>query len=292
MDQAALLAGFLNYLQHQRLFMDQICVSAFALLIYDYALTLHLEIKYIWISRWNYTKVLFLLTRYLTIVIIFILLYNQTFLHDSAGTCRTTWSFIAWLMIIKNALAESILCIRTWAIWDRHKSVGILLVIAMLAYVAVQFSFETKVIHSLQIATPLYSGFRGCFLTGATRMLWVQFASLFVIELVVLTLMLISAFRLYRTGRTSELSFVIHRDGIMFYVYLLFLSGVNLIIIIKAPLDIIDLMIPMEVVLHTVFTTRIVLNIRSTANRGQDTELHTNYLDENLQPLPFPVCAA
>jgi hypothetical protein len=32
---------------------------------YDYILTLHLEIKYIWLSPWTYTKVLFLLIRYM-----------------------------------------------------------------------------------------------------------------------------------------------------------------------------------------------------------------------------------
>lgn len=36
-------------------------------MLYDWVLTIHLEVKHVWLANWNYTKILFLLTRYLPI---------------------------------------------------------------------------------------------------------------------------------------------------------------------------------------------------------------------------------
>lgn len=279
---------FIQYLQHQRLLVDHFYVSAVAILIYDYALTLHHEIKYIWFSKWGYTKVLFLLTRYLTFILAFFILHNQLFLDVEAERCRITWPLVAWLIIFKNVFAETILCVRTWAVWNRGNVVGMMLVTTMVAYLGLQCFLDRQFIQSLRISPALYSGFRGCFLTAASRGLWEQFASLFVVETILLTLMVISAFRLYRTGRDTELSFIIHRDAIMFYVYLLWLSGSTLVMALVASLDLIALLVPLQVVLHTVFTTRIILNIRSAPDRGRglDTELHTDHFEMWIQPMP------
>jgi hypothetical protein len=45
-----------------------VMLTVFLLQIYDYILTLHIEIKFIWFSPWTYTKVLYLLIRYLTFI--------------------------------------------------------------------------------------------------------------------------------------------------------------------------------------------------------------------------------
>lgn len=49
--------------QLRRWIFAQLLVQA-----YDYALTVHLEVNLVWRSAWSYTKVLFLLTRYLPVV--------------------------------------------------------------------------------------------------------------------------------------------------------------------------------------------------------------------------------
>jgi len=79
------------YLKQQRLVVDPLVMSAVALFIYDYLLTLDREINLIWFSPWTYTKVLFLLVKYLTFADTFLLLYNQIILNVSADTCRLTY---------------------------------------------------------------------------------------------------------------------------------------------------------------------------------------------------------
>ena len=45
--------------------------------IYDYFLTLHLEIKFVWLSQWTYTKVLFLLIRYMAFTGAFLFMISE-----------------------------------------------------------------------------------------------------------------------------------------------------------------------------------------------------------------------
>jgi len=105
---------------------------------------------------------------------------------------------------------------------------------------------------------------------------WVCFIALSVVEGVVLLLMAISAFRSYKAGNTSELSNVIHRDGILFYVYLLALSVTSAITIRLANYDM--LILP-QTVLYSILTTRIILNIRviSQKTHEQGTGLHITH---------------
>jgi len=186
------------------------------------------------------------------------------------------WSTLTWTIAIRTILAETILCLRTWAMWNNKKVVGIFLASAMLAFAILQCYLAETLNLSLQFAPSPYSWYKGCFLTNASRVVWAQMASLFLLELVVFILVVISAFRLYRTGRHTELSYVIHRDGILFYVYLLALTGVNLVLTLAAPMTFTTILVPFLDALHSVFTARIVLNIRMVAVHGQNTELHAS----------------
>jgi len=107
-------------------------------------------------------------------------------------------------------------------------------------------------------------------------MLWKQYALLFGVEVVVFILVAISAFQLYRTGRTGELSFVIYTDAIMFYVYMLCISGVNLIMILTVTTNLSFMLVTFENVMHTIFTTHIFLNIRAAVTNLSYPDLHTS----------------
>jgi len=208
-------------------------------------------------------------------------------------TCKMAYHASAWLVLFQIFSAEIILCLRTWAIWNTNKVVGIVLASALLALFIVQCIVTDRFNRSLKFAPSPYSEFRGCFITGASdRVLWVEFVTLFLLQLLFFTLVSISAFRSYRTGRHSELSYIIHRDGILSYVYILVFSGANLVttILVAAP-AFGSIPIPSDLLaaLHSVLTTRIVLNIRMTAIQGKSTELHSSYFAvcTNDAPLQF-----
>jgi len=279
-------AIFIHLLQEQRLVTDYMFISAISTFVYDYILTLHLEIELIWFSQWSYTKVLFLVFRYMTFIEMALALHNQTFPNLSAGTCKATYPAQMWLMIFQAIIAEIILAIRTWAVWNRNKTVGILLVVSILASSALQFFLLNKFIQSLQYAPPLYQGSRGCSIVNADTTLWGNYAILTAIEAIFLVLMVTSAVRSFRESNRGRFSFIIHRDGIIFYVYLLFISAANMVVVLAIP-PMMVLLAPFESALYAVFTTRIVFNIRALGDRSRDMELHAAYHEAQEAPWPL-----
>jgi len=280
-------AVFIRYLQNERLVMDNLYISAAALLIYDYLLTVHLEVKFIWFSHWGYTKILFLLIRYMAFADTFIVLHNQLFYDVPESTCKVTWPVAAWLLVWKMIFAEAVLAIRTWAVWRRNKVVGAVLAAVTVGNIVAQCILVVRFINSMQYAPTPYPGFQGCFLTGVSRILAANYASLTGLQAIVLGLMGLSAFRSYRVGHTNELSLVIHRDGILFYVYLLLITAANVVVITVSSLETMTMLSSLEDVLYSVLTARIVLNIRDVGRRGQETELHTGYGESRTQTMPL-----
>jgi len=180
----------------------------------------HREINLIWFSPWTYTKVLFLLVRYLTFADTFLLLYIQLFLNVPAHICRFAYPTALWVVALKMSFAEIILAIRTWAVWHRNKVICVILAITMVGNLVVQCAFMS--ISTVFIADifqePMYPGFRGCNfgqfgLKYGGEYLPFSYMGLAGVEAIVLILMIISAYMSYRLGSTSKLLEIIHRDG-------------------------------------------------------------------------------
>jgi len=265
------------HIRNERLITDYAYIAAVAIMAYDYALTLHLEIFLIWFSPWNYTKILFLFTRYLPVGECFLFIYCQVLPDVSPYACEYIWKGITWTVLFSMNIAEVVLCIRTWAIWRRNFWVGIGLSTLVCSGVIAQCRVMALFSESLVFADPPFPGYKGCFIIGAGRlMLWNYFV-MFIIETVVLALMTISAIKAYRAHDHNRLLHVVHRDGIIFYVYILCASIANGAIIIFSPLDLLGLLSPMEAVIYSVLTTRIIFNIRQMMdNPLNSVELHTD----------------
>ena len=73
--------------------------------LYDWVLTLHLEIKLIWFSRWSYTKVLFLLLRYMTFVSVWISIISEFRLSAFAiALAQSVWQTCRSLVVHKKSV--------------------------------------------------------------------------------------------------------------------------------------------------------------------------------------------
>lgn len=273
------IASIIQYLRPQRLIADYVVVSATAIFIYDYILTLPDEIKYIWLSPWTYTKLFFLLIRYLAFVDAFIYPVEQMFIDVSSERCELIYPVGMWCMVIQILLSELVLCIRTWAVWGKNKAVGIGLLAVVIAALVSECVILSTQPQTGGFAPPLYPGFRGCYGTMDVAKLWLNYTLVGIVEAVALMLMVVSAVISYRQGLWGDLSRIVHRDGILFYVYLLCLSAGNVVAAIILPPDYRDTTTPLQTLLYSVFTTRIVLNVREASSQGPRTELHGTYLD-------------
>jgi len=275
------VAALIDAVRLQRHVIDYVYISTTVIFIYDYFLTLHLEIKYIWLSSWTYTKVFFLVIRYLSFGSVIMMLYHQTIPDIPAETCRISYPVSTWMILVALYLAEVVIVIRTWAVWHRNKIIGLGLGAIMIANIIFSCVITNRFIKSMEFGPPLYPGYRGCFITKIdTTNMWHAYFFTTIVETTLLTLMVISAFRTFRsdTGRRqySELTYVIHRDGVLFNFYLLSITVINLAAKLAAPTDSKYLFDTMLDVLHPILVARIFINIRKAGSGGVRTELHTD----------------
>jgi len=275
-------AIFFEYLRYQVHVENYIFLSAAALFSYDYILTLHLEVKLIWLSPWTSTKVLFLIVRYFGLVAAVLYPVGKLIVDINVETCKVMYPAAIWIVTLKVIVSEIIQCIRTWAVWRRNKAVGSGLAILMIILFVSQCILVNRFVRSIEFAPPPFAEFNGCFVTKTRPDLWLCYVLITVAEFVIFALMVISAFKSYRKGFTGELSRVIHMDGILFYLYLVSLTTAYFATIFVVPADIINLLTPLQDSLYTVLTTRMVFNIRQVNVRGLQTESPPIGHDESL----------
>jgi len=248
-------------------------VAAASVLICDYFTMLHQEIELIWFSKWSYTKVSFLVIRYTAFVgVIFVFYYEMA--NAEPEVCKVIIPMAIFLLASITCLAEAIFAIRTWAVWQRHRAVGIVLGILTVVNAVSQFVVLLMFTRSLrygELEPNLYPVIAGCDVTmSPTSNTIVIYPLVFcVVEAVVLTLMVISAVQSYRRGNKSKLSMVIHRDAILFYVLTL---GIPLLFLL--PIRRLFLWTPMALALYSTLAVRMILNMRRVGTRGMETELH------------------
>jgi hypothetical protein len=156
-------------------------------------------------------------------------------------------SYVGASLISSFRSFEAVLAIRTWAIWNRNKIIGIALAARIPSMLVVELVFVNRFLHSLQRASvalqaryyladkcnrfidadPPYPGFRGCFNTRAQRSLWQNYTMLTVAEagmfhwlyyiyleiyviIALLILMIISAFRSCQSSSCVSLPSATH----------------------------------------------------------------------------------
>ncbi|KAF9781697.1 hypothetical protein BJ322DRAFT_1161529 [Thelephora terrestris] len=274
---AGSLEDYIRALEHRQI-VDIVYIVSAAILLYDLILTLHLEISLVWFSRWNYTKVLYLLTRYIPFAANGLILYSHLSSGASATICSNSFHAAGWLYLAGLDLAEVILAIRTWACWGRNKWVGIGLALWTLCCQVPSVIFWYKFLASLRFGSPVASmQLNNCFVVDSNRFLWVDWLVFLLGEGVALILMVIFAYRTSREGNNTPLVKLIYRDGIIFYVYLFCVTSINISLTLTLDNAFVALVSPVQSAIHSVLTTRIILNIREAASRRRDdfsSDLH------------------
>lgn len=266
--------------------VDIVYVASATILLYDLILTLRLEVSFVWFSRWNYTKALYLLTRYVPIAANGLILYNHLIPDVSDGKCAGTFEAAGWLYLVSLDLAEVILAIRTWACWGRNKWVGIGLVSWTLFCQIPSVIFMHKFLASLKFRpSTVGAGLDSCFVDHSNRLLWVNWLVFLTGEGITVILMAIFAYRTSRDGDNTPFVKLIYRDGLIFYVYILCVTSINIALTLTLDGAFVALISPVQTAIHSVLTTRIILNIREAAShRLYDHSFDLHLSDTGSQP--------
>ncbi|KAF8988949.1 hypothetical protein BDQ17DRAFT_1334361 [Cyathus striatus] len=169
-------------------------LSSLSLFLYDYFVTLQLEVKFIWTAPWRFMKITYLMTRYFPIVDTSLALIGHLCPHLSAKDCHNLLSITVWINIVGMSIAEAVMSIKT----ARFNSQGLIS--------------------------------RGCIFTEKiSTLVSIEWALLLVYNIVVMAFMLIPAIDIFKKNGRSQLTKVMYRDGIIYYIFLIILSLANLL---------------------------------------------------------------
>ncbi|TFK63369.1 hypothetical protein BDN72DRAFT_323224 [Pluteus cervinus] len=178
-------------------------------------------------------------------------------------------------------LSESILMRRTLALWGNSRKMRIALAIFSIGciipvYLVLGLYHQTLTFHSIP------SPGMHCYATGPSHLVYLFWVFLTVYDTGIMILTAIPGIRTYKGSHTSHTGFqsgppprstlthVIYRDGLLYYVYLVALSALNVVLILKLPADYAtSLLSSMERVMYSVLTSHVVLHLREQTYRTE-----------------------
>ncbi|KAI3600350.1 hypothetical protein WG66_001805 [Moniliophthora roreri] len=210
-----------------------------ALVAYDYIITLPDEIELVWSARWNLTKVLYLLQRYMPFVdTVALVLHNDFTPGLGYQQCRNTYDISGWMFVIGIALSEVLLTLRLWAVWhkDYRLTIGLPIFFAVcwgiiFTVMAIWLPSMTCELHITRLphdpmetcdptVGPQPLPHLGCYVSGGSSILFIAWVLVMLYDGGTMSLMVISGIASYRSGVHRGLVKTIHRDGVFYYIVL------------------------------------------------------------------------
>ncbi|KAK7055099.1 hypothetical protein R3P38DRAFT_3342300 [Favolaschia claudopus] len=266
-------------------------------LVYDTALNLDVEHRYIWKSKWSSIKCLYLWTRYTPFIDMTVALIRDVDLaiNLEPSACLRTSQFVTIFRGTGMGIAEIILMIRTYALYGRSKP--ILVFFATMWLVMGGFAVWDIGKH-MSSTQGFYSGFAciwknseksncflesiepniSCDLQGGSYNVLTLLVILLVAETIIVLLTLWKAFcSFYREShhvwRPSHLVASFYRDGIFFYLVMLSTFIVVVVLQVDAPVAIKFIGEPPLRVLHSIMACRLVIHVRVIAHEDEAKSL-------------------
>ncbi|KAK0197535.1 hypothetical protein F5146DRAFT_1218374 [Armillaria mellea] len=198
------------------------------------------EVSLMWNSPWNLVKVLYLISRYSPILDVAIALQEHIQPHTDPKTCLINNDISTMSTGVGVAISELILIVRTCALYGNCKKVIYGLGTVWTLWVSVNIWVVIHV-HEVKFEYQPSSVLPGCYLASDNPILFVCFASLLLLEVLLLILHVWKAFRLLRGSRNNLVS-TFFRDGVIYYMCLFPLTLGNVLVILLAPGDMLDLL--------------------------------------------------
>ncbi|KAF9564908.1 hypothetical protein CPC08DRAFT_219776 [Agrocybe pediades] len=227
-DQNALFITILRQLA----LVTYVEAGAIAIFVFDYLITLGMEINLVWFSRWSFVKALYFFQRYSPFFDSFVpWIYRQTAAHTGRECSKITYAFIAMNMVGITA-SELLMGIRVWSIWSHNNTLRYLVpaffVVVWIPSCVGTYFFAASLTFS---ENPPYPTFAGCLVTGANAIYiipsWVSYIAWDTFSLV---LVMVPGIRASRAGTLSGLSHVVYREGSFYYIIFFAMSVMNIII--------------------------------------------------------------
>lgn len=270
----------LSVLAQHRSYVLYADIAAITLLLHDYFLTIHLEINYVWNSKWSFVKLLYLIIRYIPfITLIFVFALNIPGLETQ--NCMSITRAYVVMLTFGSGICEIILTLRTWAICGRGAKMGIAFLLfflfkTMIAYVLEGFWWSQLQYMLWPTGQDDSTGL--CLVVHSSKIVWGSWITVVVFETVVVFLLALQATSAYKSGGVSELALVVYRDGLMYYVYLMAAFIAAAVSIILLPPEMYRFLSGPAHAVHVSLTARVILHARKQAHITRIHEIPMSYL--------------
>ncbi|KAJ3565659.1 hypothetical protein NP233_g7490 [Leucocoprinus birnbaumii] len=275
-------------------------MAAGAVVLYDHLCSLDKEVDYVWRRRpWNLGSFMFLLNRYLPYAYISMALEENWLITSSPAACQGR--------DIGNAI---ILSLRTWAVWERKPIVKWIILIYTplnLAAISVCFFFMfrtspcesdridcyclangTTTIEDISISAEKLSCFSVIIEVLIARSVPnLEMAGLTLVKAIggVFTQGILKKSRIYKPliarHCNSKWVFKIHYRGILYYMYILILSAINVSVTIRLRNIGLQSFSVIQATLHSVLSNRVVFLAREPSEL--EASLETTMYDDSFR---------
>ncbi|KAG9313156.1 hypothetical protein JVU11DRAFT_6606 [Chiua virens] len=214
---------FLSHL----LIRKSVAFAGNTLLLYDYFLTLPLEVSYIWKSPWSLVKVLFLVNRYGNLVGQTVVMLEETgFLsHGLQQFCGAFQLYSAILAILSGESIRFLVVLRACAILRIKRSIAVLLNALYVIYgigMLVMANYLKKNIHPLPF---MYLNETGICYSPIPPNSWITMAIVLILDTFIFSIVCFRLSKMLwdsRRAPPSQLIRLLARDALLFYIAAVF----------------------------------------------------------------------
>ncbi|TIC51542.1 hypothetical protein E3Q05_03077 [Wallemia mellicola] len=256
-DAATEISPELDLARYQITALRAYAVAALAILLWDYATTVHLEYRRIWKAPWSIVKVLFFITRYSAIACVTIIVFGFHYQYLSDTQCQTYAKMEPVLCVITVASTEAILLIRVWALWGKGiyaiQKIYVLIPLLFCLIVEAAIMFAAAALYvPVEFKPGLGKLEQGCISTGVHPLTTAYWIVPLIFDAIVVV-MTVTKLAMNRNGSRSKIAKVFLRDGLMYFSVIF---GINLINTVAANST-------LAIALTAIMGCRLVLSLRA-----------------------------
>ncbi|KAG1723766.1 uncharacterized protein EDB91DRAFT_158823 [Suillus paluster] len=246
-------------------------VGTFAILVFDYCITLEAESQWVWHRKWTFVRFIFTVSRYLPFFGI-----GMTFTaalrtqYYPGESCVKFGQASNVLHIICIIASEGLLITRIYASWASKRLLTFLLVFPVVCFVISYIISDTPLgVFNSSNTTPInLPNPGGCLFAGGRNNVF-EYAALLLYELVLLCLMLFIKSRRYKNivGLLPETFF---NDSVRYMICIMIMSSFSIILTMSPPITWVSITDSPQIVIHSILASRILFNLRECEGRLQN----------------------
>ncbi|KAG0698816.1 hypothetical protein DFH29DRAFT_81347 [Suillus ampliporus] len=235
----------------------------YAVLIFDYCITLEAESQWVWHRKWTLVRFILTVSRYLPFLAL-----GMTFTaalrtqYYPGESCVKFGQASSMLHIICVVAAEGLLIFRIYASWTSKRLLAFLLVFPAVCVMGSYILSVNFLNHTNNLPDP-----GECLFVGGRDSIF-QYGTLFLYELVLLCLMLFIRFRRYNST-TGQLQETFFNDSVRYMICIMSASPFSIILNMAPPISWISITSSLQIVIHSVVASRILFNLRQSEEHSR-----------------------